>query len=218
MCRCLDWTLEEDEDISKFIHPAFLTQFKACVTENDDNCLWNAVCLCLGYDERDQIDLREETSEIIRKHCSHFEGLLMEHMSDLTVQELVETCNKSDSPEGWGTEFHILALAIFLERNIYVYSPFRKETDGNMYQEETWMLQRWLIIFSTKDLLQASITIMNHGKVAMQLIRCAYLQWKPLHGIITPMKNPIYFQPHCTYLESIPPCVKTTKDGIVFIR
>ena len=197
--------LEEDEEISKLIHPAFLTQFKACLTENDDNCLWNAVCLCLGFDEREQIDLREKTSEIIRKHSSHFEDLLTGNMSGLTVQDLVDTCNKSDSTEGWGTEFHILALAILLERNIYVYSPFRKDTDGNMYQEDTWNAATLADHFLNKG----SFTSQHYnceprkGLVADDPL-CIFYNGNHYTALLPRVKNPIYFQPHCTYLESVP--------------
>ena len=178
--------LEEDEEISKLIHPAFLTQYKACLTEDDDNCLWNAICLCLGYDERDQIYLREKTAKIIQKHSSHFEQLLAEHMSGLNVKNLVDTCNQSGRPEGWATEFHILATAILLQRNIYVYSRFKKDANDKMYQDENW------------DAIKLADHFRNKGSFTIQ--HCNYqprkgsfrkktfvhiLQWKSLHRLTT---------------------------------
>ncbi len=41
-------TLDEYMDAAKEIHPALLSQLKPCVTKDDDNCLYNATCLCLG--------------------------------------------------------------------------------------------------------------------------------------------------------------------------
>ena len=196
--------LEEDEEISKLIHPAFLTQYKACLTEDDDNCLWNAICLCLGYDERDQIYLREKTAKIIQKHSNHFEQLLAEHMSGLNVKNLVDTCNQSGRPEGWGTEFHILATAILLQRNIYVYSRFKKDADDKMYQDENW------------DAIKLADHFRNKGSFTIQ--HCNYqprkgsFKKKPLYifysgnhytALLPRVKDPIYFQPHCTNVSSI---------------
>ncbi len=40
--------LHEELTVSRQIHPTLLTQLKPCKTWGDGNCLFNAVCLCLG--------------------------------------------------------------------------------------------------------------------------------------------------------------------------
>ncbi len=54
-------TLEEDINVGKEIHPAILSQLKPCRTKDDHNCLYNAICLCLGIPESQQSVLRELT-------------------------------------------------------------------------------------------------------------------------------------------------------------
>ncbi len=79
--------------------------------------------------------LRENTAQCIEKHASYFEELLKVSFSKMSLQTLIEQCRQPFSFNGWGNEYHILALAIMLKRNVIVYTKF-KCPKGQFYQRK----------------------------------------------------------------------------------
>ena len=122
-------TLSEEFDVSKQIHPSLLSQLKPCKTHRDGNCLYKAVCLCLGIAQSEQQVLRDKTAQCIKQHANHFESLLKASAcEDISLDRLIQQCYSPTSKEGWGNEFHVLALAILLKRNIFLYTIFQDDT------------------------------------------------------------------------------------------
>ncbi len=128
-------TLKEDTDVAKELHPSILSQLKPCITERDHNCLYNAVCLCLGLPESHQYILRERTAQCIKKHASHFTELLQNAADEKSLETLISHCCQPNQVEGWGDTFYLLALAIMLKRNVIVYQTF-KTPQGQFYQRK----------------------------------------------------------------------------------
>ncbi len=128
-------TLVEEVHVRKEIHPAILTQLKPCKTQRNHNCLYNAICLCLGIPESQQSVLREKTALCLQTHSNHFEELLKAAVEKKSVQTLIEQCRQPFCFNGWGNEFHLLALAIMLKRNLIVYTSFKNPSE-QFYQRK----------------------------------------------------------------------------------
>ncbi len=196
-------TLVEAIGVGNQMHPAILSQLKPCKTEADHNCLYNAVCLCLGMSEFKQNVLRKETVLCLQKHSDHFEELLK--LSDeITLQSLIEQCKQPFLFEGWGNEFHILALAIMLKRNIIVYNSF-KSPKGQFYQRKNKN-----IVGLAEQFTKGGDKIEQHVNFEPQKgVRChnpIFLHLNGLHftALIPRFPNPVLCVPPATNLPSIP--------------
>ncbi len=165
--------LEEQTDVAKNMHPAILSQLKPCKTKDDHNCLYNAICLCLGIPESYQNFLRERTALCIQRHANYFEKLL-EASDEICLQTLIKQCKQPFCFEGWGNEFHILALAIILKRNIIVYTTF-KTPKGQFYQRKN------------KNILGLSEEFKKGGEKIEQ-----HMNFEPQQGITC--HNPIFIK------------------------
>ncbi len=177
-------SLQEDMDIRQHIHPSILSQLKPCKTKDDHNCLYNAICLCLGMPESQQNVLREKTASCLIKYSNHFEELLK--ASDATsLQALIEQCKQPFCFEGWGNEFHILALAIMLKRNIIVYTTF-KNPNGQFYQRKNKN-----IVGLAEDFKQGGEKIEQH------------MNFQPQEGVTG--HNPIFLHFNGSHFTSLVP-------------
>ncbi len=196
-------TLDEVMTVGKDMHPAILSQLKPCKTKGNNNCLYNAVCLCLGMPESHQDILREKTALCLQKHAGHFEQLL-KASDEISLQTLIEQCRRPFRFEGWGNEFHILALAIMLRRNIIVYTTF-KNPKGQFYQRKNKN-----IVGLAEEFRIGGEKIGQHSNFEPQKgITChnpIFLQLNGSHftALLPRLLNPIYCIPPATNLPSIP--------------
>ncbi len=197
-------TLKEDTDVAQELHPSVLSQLKPCETERDHNCLYNAVCLCLGLSESYQNVVREKTAQCIRTHANHFAELLEKASDEKTVETLISQCCQPDQVEGWGDTFYLLALAIMLRRNVIVYQTFRTP-EGQFYQRKNKNIVGLAAEFS-----QGGEKIMQHQNFEPQIGITSqnpiflYLTGSHFTALVPRMPNPIHCIPPATNLPSIP--------------
>ena len=196
-------TLTEEMAVSQHMHPAILSQLKPCQTEDDHNCLYNAICLCLGMPQLHQNDLRERTALCILKYSDHFRELL-KYSDGISLQTLIQQCRQPFCFEGWGNEFHILALAIMLKRNIIVYTTF-KDPNGLFYQ-----MKDKNIVQLAEEFKKGGDKIEQHMNFEPQegitSHNPLFIQLNGLHftALVPRLPNPIYCIPPATNLPSIP--------------
>ncbi len=196
-------TLEEEMSVGKDIHPAIVSQLKPCKTKDDHNCLYNSICLCLGMPESQQMVLREKTALCLQKHANHFENLL-KASDEITLQTLIEQCKQPFCFEGWGNEFHLLALAILLKRNIIVYTTF-KSPKGQFYQRKNKN-----IVGLAEEFWQGGEKIEQHMNFEPQKgIRrhnpiFIHLNKRHFTALVPRLTHPTYCVPPATNLPSIP--------------
>ncbi len=196
-------TLEEEVNIGNEMHPAILSQLKPCKTEKDHDCLYNAICLCLGMQEAQQYVLREKTALCLQMHSNHFAELL-KASDEISLQALIKQCRQPSCFEGWGSEFHILALAIVLRRNIIVYTTF-KNPKGQFYQRKNKN-----IVGLAEEFSKGGEKIAQHTNFEPQKgITCHKPIFLLLNGnhftaLVPRLPNPIYCVPPATNLPSIP--------------
>ncbi len=215
-------TLKEDTDVAQQLHPSLLSQLKPCTTERDHNCLYNAVCLCLGLPESYQYVVREKTAQCIKNHGNHFTKLLEDAADEKSLETLISQCCKPNKVEGWGDTFHLLALAIMLRRNVIVYQAFRTP-QGQFYQRKNKNIVGLATEFS-----QGGEKVEQHQNfepqkgINSQNPICLYLEESHFTALIPRIPNPIYCIPPSTNLPSItdngiqtaqtqPPIKKTRK-------
>ncbi len=196
-------TLEEAIGVGRDMHPAIVSQLKPCKTKDDHNCLYNAICLCLGIPESQQMVVREKTALCLQENANHFENLL-KASDEITLQTLIEQCKQPFCYEGWGNEFHILALAIMLKRNIIVYQSF-KGPNGQFYQRKNKN-----IVGLSEEFRQGGDKIEQHMNFEPQNgIRShnpifIHLSGRHFTALIPRLPHPIYCVPPATNLPSIP--------------
>ncbi len=196
-------SLEEEVNVGKQMHPAILSQLKPCKTQKDHNCLYNAICLCLGMPESQQYMLREKTASCLLRHSSHF-GDLLKASDEISLQALINQCRQPSCFEGWGSEFHILALAIALKRNIVVYTTFTSP-NGQFYQRKNKN-----IVGLAEEFSKGGEKITQHTNFEPQQgITCHNPIFIHLHGnhftaLVPRLLQPIYCVPPATNLPSIP--------------
>ncbi len=118
----------EDPDVKNLLHPAISNQYKAVHTAGNHNCLWNSVCLSLGLPEGEHMNLRHLTVSTILENEEHFKSLIRVDGNNESFETVINACLQPNQYDGWGNEYHLLALAIALDRNIYVYSSFRNSS------------------------------------------------------------------------------------------
>ncbi len=194
----------EEMTVQHMLHPAIAQNFIPLHTAPDHNCMWNAICLCLGLSENKQMDFRNLTVATILKYQSHFERILTPNRTDETISSLIESCLQPNSFKGWGNEYHLLALAIALNRNIFVYSSFKHNKTGRFYQDKRLNISDLARRF-TKQSVQTSQHL-NYQPVKSINFRspiCLFYDQGHYTALIPRVANPIYCIPHQVIVESI---------------
>ena len=119
-----------DLHVNSKLHPAMLKEYTPVVMTGDGNCLWNSILICLFGDERLAHMLRFLTVYVMWENRSYF----LNRIGVDTIQEgrPVESFDRylriGRVNGEWGNEFHLLALSIALQRDIFSYSSFSSET------------------------------------------------------------------------------------------
>ncbi len=196
--------LESNEvhSLSKVIHPAFLSHWKPVKTSGDHNCLYNAICLCLGLSENMQENIRHRTVQCIIRHSEHFRQLLANAI-DVTLDSLIEQCRKSDRDSGWGNMFHILAIAIMLKRSIYVYSSFTNKK-GTFLQRKNMNIITMAKLFQDKaEHTRQHQNYEPQDGIIFKEPLCLYYNGDHFTALIPRVSQPIYCVPSMTNLPSI---------------
>ncbi len=195
--------LDEELTVSKQIHPTLLTQLKPCKTWRDGNCLFNAVCLCLGIPQTEQFIFRRRIAQCIEQHAGHFKELLTLAADKDDVQGLIQQFYKPFSKDGWGNMFHLLALAIALKKNVIVYTDFKSES-GEFFQRRNKH-----IVGLAEEFRQGGDKIEQHHNYEPQKGITSEnpisLHFKGDHytALIPRLPNPVYCVPPATNLPSI---------------
>ena len=196
-------TLEEELYVKEQMHPAILSQLKPCKTKDDHNCLYNAICLCLGIPESQQNVLRELTASCLHKHSTHFKDLL-KASDEMSLQTLIEQCRQPFCSEGWGNEFHLLALAIMLKRNIVVYTSF-KSPKGQFYQRKNKNIVGLAEEFKRGgEKIEQHMNFEPQKGITCDKPICIYLNGSHFTALVPKLETPIYCVPPATNLPSIP--------------
>ena len=197
-------TLTEEFDVSKQIHPSLVSQLKPCKTHRDGNCLYKAVCLCLGIAQSEQQLLRDKTAKCIKQHANHFDSLLKASAcEDISLSRLIQQCYSPTSKEGWGNEFHVLALSIMLKRNIYVYTVFQGE-NGQFFQRKNKNIIGLAEEFSQGgDKVEQHMNYEPQTGISCHYPICLHLGEDHFTALVPRLKNPIYCIPQAKNLPSI---------------
>ena len=198
------WTHVEDTIVKSLLHPAIDSQFKAIATAPDHNCLWNAICLCLGLPEYRQIEFRNVTRSTILENEEHFRSILVDNMMGETFETVLDACLQSNQSAGWGNEYHVLALAIALNRNIYVYSTFMNDTTGRFFQNARIDISKLVTLFEDK----CAQTSQHRNYQPVKDINCRSplcLFYDKSHytALVPRVSNPVYCIPHQVIVQSI---------------
>ena len=195
--------LDEELTVSQQIHPTLLTQLKPCKTWRDGNCLFNAVCLCLGMPQTEQFIFRRRIAKCIEQHEGHFKELLTLAADKDDVQGLIQQCYKPYSKDGWGNMFHLLALAIALKKNVIVYTDFISES-GQFFQRNNKN-----IVDLAEEFRQGGDKIEQHHNYEPQKgftsgnPICLHFKGDHYTALIPRLPNPMYCVPPATNLPSI---------------
>ncbi len=189
--------------VKNLLHPALDSQFKAIETMGDNNCLWNAICLCLGLPEYNQVEFRNITFSTICEHEEHFKTLLRPHPYE-TIHTVKDACMHSNSSAGWGNEYHLLALAIALDRNIYVYSTFKDSTTGRFFQNARLDISKLASMFANKV---AQTSQHRNYQPTQDIISrspiCLFYDHPHYTALVPRVSSPIYCIPHEVIVQSI---------------
>ncbi len=195
--------LDEELTVSKQIHPTLLTQLKPCKTLGDGNCLFNAVCLCLGMPQTEQFTFRRQIAQCIEQHAGHFKELLTLAADKDDVQGLIQQCYKPFSKDGWGNMFHLLALAIALKKNVIVYTDFKSES-GQFFQRKNKN-----IVGLAEEFRKGGDKIEQHHNyepqkgITSKNPICLHFRGDHYTALIPRLPNPVYCVPPATNLPSI---------------
>ncbi len=196
-------TSVEDQDVKDLLHPAMDNQFKAVYTARDHNCLWNSICLCLGLPEDKQMDFRQLTVSQIFENEEHFKNLIMLNGNNETIQGLINACLQPNQYDGWGNDYHLLALAIGLNRNIYVYNSFRNNT-GRFLQNARTNISNLAKMFANK--VGGSLQHRNYQPtkgIESRSPLCLFFHENHYTALVPRVSDPIYCIPHHVILQSI---------------
>ncbi len=196
-------TLNEEFTVSRQIHPTLLTQLKPCKTWRDGNCLFNAVCLCLGIPQTEQYKFRRLTAQCIEHHKDHFNELLALSADKNNVQDLIQQCYEPFSKDGWGNMFHLLALAIALKKNVIVYTDFISQS-GQFFQRRNKN-----IVGLAEEFNQGGDKIEQHHNyepqkgITSEDPICLHFKGDHYTALIPRLPTPVYCIPPATNLPSI---------------
>ena len=122
-----------DNHIKQFLQPAILPYYQPVETTRDGNCLWHSISINLLGNEQMSHDLRILTAEIMLKNKDFFKRCIAKDKlgkqqgePDNVFLDYLEEATRNGA---YGHEFHILALAIVTQRDIYAYSHFSRKDD-----------------------------------------------------------------------------------------
>ncbi len=197
-------THHEDMAVKYLLHPAIDREFIALQTAPDHNCMWNAICLCLGLPEDNQSEFRRLTVAAILENQSHFEQLLTPDRTTETINSLIESCLHPNELSGWGNEYHLLALAIGLNRNVFVYSSFRHSSSGRFFQDKRLDITDLADRFS-KECKQTSQHLNYQPKTGIfsKSPICLFYNRDHYTALVPRKPNPVYCIPHQVIAQSI---------------
>ncbi len=196
-------TSHEDPDVKVLLHPAIDNQFKAIYTARDHNCLWNSICLCLGLPEEEQMQFRNLTVSTILENEAHFKNLLKCDGNNETFESVINACLQPNQYDGWGNEYHLLALAIALNRNIYVYGSFRNNT-GRFLQNARTDISKLAKMFQGK--VEGTLQHRNYQPtkgIDSRSPLCLFFHKRHYTALVPRISNPIHCIPHYVVVQSI---------------
>ncbi len=197
-------THHEDMAVKNLLHPAIDREFTALQTAPDHNCMWNAICLCLGLPEGNQSEFRSLTVATILEHQSHFEQLLTPDRTTETIDSLIESCLHPNELSGWGNEYHLLALAIGLNRNVFVYSSFKHSSSGRFFQDKRLDISDLADRFS-KECKQTSqhLNYQPRTGIFSKSPICLFYNRNHYTALVPRKPSPVYCIPHQVIAQSI---------------
>ena len=118
--------LHKDSSVLDLSHPLLFQTFKPVVTTGDGNCLYHALSLTLTGSESCTPLMRLLTAHALVKHkeimlsafaCAYPSSSFEDHKLKFETA-LFKAVRVSD----WGTDYHIFALSMLLNRPIFQYS------------------------------------------------------------------------------------------------
>ena len=115
------------------IHPAMQQSYIPVVTTGDGNCVWNSIALSLYGNEKFTNLLKLLTLQTLISQSNYFKSVIRYDLSSRSLpctENAIETnfanlVFKARKWREWGDEFHLLALSIALQRDIYTYCTFQ---------------------------------------------------------------------------------------------
>ncbi len=194
----------EDNRVKSLLHPALYNEFKPVSTAPDNNCLWNAICLCLGLPEERQIEFRGLTLRTLLENEAHFRKILKGNKNNETFESVIDACLQSNQYDGWGNEYHVLALAIALNRNIYVYSTFKNDTTDRFFQNARIDISNLAKMF----VMQSAQTSQHRNYQPSKGINCRspiclFFHQSHYTALIPRIAHPTYCIPHQVIVQSV---------------
>jgi hypothetical protein len=122
------------------LHPSFSQQYLPVRTSSDGNCLRHMLSIGLVGNQDLTVCLRLLTVEILATKKDIVQTLMrfdLQHRHQPCAQSDIEMLNYqvleiARKWKAWGGEYHLLALGIALQRDIYIYSTFRIDGKTNM--------------------------------------------------------------------------------------
>ncbi len=139
--------------VQEFLHPAMLSYYQPVVTSPDGNCLWHSISLTLLGSEQLSHDLRILTADVMLKNKDLFKRLIAKDnikWPGSPDNVFLEHLEQATTNREYGHEFHILALAIVTQRDIYAYSRFSLE-DGSWTVPQTSSHRQLVQLFKSRD-------------------------------------------------------------------
>ena len=203
----------EDRDVKKLLHPAMDTHFQAIQTAPDHNCLWNSICLCLGLPEDRQMEFRHITLSTILENEQHFKNILKLDKNNETLKTIIDACLHPNQSDGWGNEYHVLALAIALNRNIFVYSSFKSDTTGRFFQNARIDISKLANLFANN-----CTQISQHRNyqpvkgITSRSPLCLFYHRSHYTALVPRVSNPIYCIPCTIIVQSIDPPILNIRE------
>ena len=184
------------------LHPAVLEHYCPVTTTGDGNCLWNAVSLCLFNSEVHRLTLRLLTVDCMWNKQNFFLYLIgMDTIMEegTLLQRFHKHLRIARNDKEWGNEFHILALSIVLQRDIYVYSSFR--VNGNICLPSATS-ERLCEAFATHEHVGGHLLYTSPVQFKTQKYRqepiCLHFDMRRTHysAILKKNKNATIFRPN----------------------
>ncbi len=124
---CMVDTLTPDVHVSSLLHPAILSHYCPVVTAPDGDCLWHSLFICLLGTQELSNTLRMQTVNVMKQNKTFFLRLIQTDQINEpgTPDEIFDRHLQIAATNGrYVHEYHILALAIIVQRVIYAYSRF----------------------------------------------------------------------------------------------
>jgi hypothetical protein len=105
---------------AKNLYSNFMKYYQPHLTSSDGNCVWNSVKILRKLTFLTLLAMKDDFLNLIKLDFEH-SGI---ENGDVNLK-FDDLLHRSKTNGSWGNEFHILALASFLNKNIYIYSAFK---------------------------------------------------------------------------------------------